>query len=66
MKINNIFTMLFTTILVAMATTTLGANTTRRMVEKDSISSVIYESAENRYLGDEETGCYVNDGSLDF
>jgi len=26
---------------------------------------VANENINNRYLGDEETGCYVNDGSLD-
>ena len=29
-------------------------------------SIVANENINNRYLGDEETGCYVNDGSLDF
>jgi hypothetical protein len=29
-------------------------------------SIVANENINNRYLGDEETGCFVNDGSLDF
>ena len=93
MKIDNIFAMVLTTILVAMNITFLGNNTGRDSVVNDNISSVIYmentnytetaiermekgfgkcdsivanENINNRYLGDEETGCYVNDGSLDF
>ena len=93
MKINNIFAMVLTTILVAMNITFLGNNTGRDSVVNDNISSVIYmentnytetaiermekcfgkcdsivanENINNRYLGDEETGFYVNDGSLEF